>query len=166
MEGLAEPQFMVNDLIELFGAEVCSFILQEGLRKGGLQARSEFASGLDSFGGLRRGVCDNQIQLFAVHGRQRSGSARSALLGTRKGSRRSSSSSHQANSGARKFSCKLMNAQRYIVRYIVRLPFASPPTTLIETRKPAKRLLITMERRGGLHASQNSIVPFCKNMRA
>ncbi|XP_011060269.1 PREDICTED: uncharacterized protein LOC105149513 [Acromyrmex echinatior] len=32
-------------------------------------------------------------------------------------------------------------------RYIVRLPFASPPTTLFETRRSAERLLIAMERR-------------------
>ena len=32
-------------------------------------------------------------------------------------------------------------------RYIVRLPFASPPTTLVETRRSAERLLIAMERR-------------------
>ena len=32
-------------------------------------------------------------------------------------------------------------------RYIVRLSFASPPTMLAETRKPAERLLTAMERR-------------------
>lgn len=32
----------------------------------------------------------------------------------------------------------------------MRLPFASPPTALVETRKPAERLLLAMERRGVL----------------
>ncbi|XP_029167910.1 uncharacterized protein LOC114938224 [Nylanderia fulva] len=33
-------------------------------------------------------------------------------------------------------------------RYVVRLPFASPPTSLSETRRPAERLLEAMERKG------------------
>lgn len=33
-------------------------------------------------------------------------------------------------------------------RYMVKLPFAVAPTTLMDTRKPAERLLHTMERKG------------------
>ena len=36
---LADPDYLANDSIELlFGTEVCSIILQDGLRKGGFQA--------------------------------------------------------------------------------------------------------------------------------
>ncbi|XP_018405184.1 PREDICTED: uncharacterized protein LOC108781644 [Cyphomyrmex costatus] len=116
---LADPEFMANDPIELlFGAEVCSFILQEGLRKGGPRAP----------------VAQNTLLGWIV-----SGGCDGATTGGR----------HPLTPSEQRCEDIFVRSHQRTAdgRYAVRLPFASWPTTFLETHKSAEHLLTVMERR-------------------
>nr|XP_012221303.1 PREDICTED: uncharacterized protein LOC105671592 [Linepithema humile] len=143
---LADPQFQANDPIELLlGAEICSIILEEGLRKGGPQtpiaqktSLGWILSGGCSVASSQGQSCSLQCSadqdlhelLRRFWEQERETSAPTALTPEEEKCEEIFSSTHtRTNKG----------------RYVVRLPFASTPQTLAGTRKPAERLLAVME---------------------
>ncbi|XP_071578124.1 uncharacterized protein [Temnothorax nylanderi] len=105
---LADPQFLDNDPVEiLLGAEVCSTIFEDGIRKGGPQAPIAQKTETDVSSPAALTPEEKECEEIFVRTHERTATG----------------------------------------RYVVRLPFRKTPTSLAETRKPAERLLSTMERR-------------------
>ncbi|XP_011859361.1 PREDICTED: uncharacterized protein LOC105556858 [Vollenhovia emeryi] len=145
---LADPRFEENDPIELLlGADVCATILEDGLRKG---APHTPIAQKTSLGWILSGGCD------VASGR----GPRSSLQCT---------ADYDLTELVRRFweqeseppapvtlTPAEEECERHFMRthertptgrYIVRLPFSSPPANLAETRKPAEKLLTVMERK-------------------
>ncbi|XP_011884048.1 PREDICTED: uncharacterized protein LOC105571185, partial [Vollenhovia emeryi] len=145
---LADPQFLSNDPIELLlGAEVCSQILEEGLRRGDAHAPiaqktslgwilSGGTSSASFHGHLKSLQCTADHELVQLVRRfweldaepatpspltPEESQCEDVFVRTHK----------RASSG----------------RYTVRLPFATTPSALVETRRPAEKLLVAMERK-------------------
>ncbi|XP_071582222.1 uncharacterized protein [Temnothorax nylanderi] len=145
---LADPRFTANDPVELLlGAEVCSTILEDGLRRGEPQTpiaqktilgwilsggcgATSLVGHLSSF----QGTADRDLaELVRRFWEQESEPPASVTLTPEE----EECEQHFVRTHERTPSG----------RYVVRLPFASPPKNLVETRKPAERLLTAMERR-------------------
>ncbi|KMQ87172.1 hypothetical protein RF55_13619 [Lasius niger] len=145
---LADPDYSSNDPVDLLlGAEVCSVTFEDGICKGG--ARVPIAQ-RTTLGWILSGSCD----VISNHG------LRSSLQCT---------ADHELVHLVRRFweqeelpaapaaltpeeqRCEdifMRTHERTTTgRYIVRLPFASTPTNLAETRLPARRLVASMERK-------------------
>ncbi|XP_071577170.1 uncharacterized protein [Temnothorax nylanderi] len=145
---LADPRFTANDPVELLlGAEVCSTILEDGLRRGEPQTpiaqktilgwilsggcgATSLVGHLSSF----QGTADRDLaELVRRFWEQESEPPASVTLTPEE----EECEQHFVRTHERTPSG----------RYVVRLPFASPPKNLVETRKPAERLLTAMERK-------------------
>ncbi|XP_071579868.1 uncharacterized protein [Temnothorax nylanderi] len=117
---LADPRFAANDPVELLlGAEVCSAILEDGLRRGKPQTPIAQKTTL---GWILSGGC-----------------GATSLLGHR--------SSLHAHSAVVKLTPEEGECEQHSVRtyertpadrHVARLPFSSPPQNLAETREPAE----------------------------
>lgn len=145
---LANPRYLEHDPVELLlGAEVCSSILEVGLRKGGSQdlvaqktAMGWILSGgssTASFQGPRNSLqCTVDRELTQlVHNfweQEKELSAPVALTPEEEECETLFARTHQRTASG---------------RYVVRLSFPSLPTSLCETRKPAESLLTAMELR-------------------
>ncbi|XP_071582334.1 uncharacterized protein [Temnothorax nylanderi] len=142
---LADPQFLANNPVEiLLGAEVCSAIFEDGIRKGGPQAPIAQKTVL---GWILSGGCGateghrSSLQCTANHELVELGrfweqkadiSSPAALTPEEKECEEIFVRTHERTATG---------------RYVMRLPFKATPTTLAETRKPAERLQSIMERR-------------------
>ncbi|XP_071579591.1 uncharacterized protein [Temnothorax nylanderi] len=160
---LADPRFTANDPVELLlGAEVCSTILEDGLRRGEPQTP----------------IAQKTILGWILSG----GCGATSLVGhlsSFQGTADRDLPSWYAASGSRRANLPLPSrslpeeeeCEQHFVRnhertpsgrYVVRLPFASPPKNLVETRKPAERLLTAMERRcAEIPGSESSTTRSC-----
>ncbi|XP_077270949.1 uncharacterized protein LOC143902120 [Temnothorax americanus] len=144
---LADAQFSAGDLVELFlGAEVCSTIFEEGLRKGGPHAPIAQKT---AFGWILSGGCGAS----ALHARgsfQATADNELADLVRRFWEQEAEPSTPAALTPDEQ-RCKDFYVQTHsrteTGRYVVRLPFSKTPTTLSKTRRPAERLLTAMERK-------------------
>lgn len=144
---LADPQFLDNDPVELLlGAEVCSVILQEGIRKGGPQAPIAQKTTLGWVsGGCGAIIVGNRgsLQCTADH---------ELIELVRRFWEQEAEPSAPAKLTSEEQRCEDLFARTHERtadgRYVVRLPFSTNPTSLAETRRPAERLLKAMERRG------------------
>ncbi|XP_029178626.1 uncharacterized protein LOC114946340 [Nylanderia fulva] len=145
---LADPQFHENDPAELLlGAEVCSLILEEGLRKGGPQMPIAQKT---SLGWILSGGSD--VASAEEHRRTFQCTADHELLELVQ----QFWEQERETNAVTTLSVEEQQCEEFFVhthtrtpsgRYVVKLPFSSPITALRETRKPAERLLTTMERR-------------------
>ncbi|XP_071580864.1 uncharacterized protein [Temnothorax nylanderi] len=143
---LADPQFLDNDPVEiLLGAEVCSTIFEDGIRKGGPQtpiAKKTVLGWILSGGGGATEGHRSSLQCTADH--------ELVDLVRRFWEQETDVSSPAALTPEEK-ECEEIFVRTHertaTGRYVVRLPFRKAPTSLAETRKPAERLLSTMERR-------------------
>ncbi|XP_024869329.1 uncharacterized protein LOC112453022, partial [Temnothorax curvispinosus] len=144
---LADAQFSAGDPVELLlGAEVCSTILEEGLRKGGPHAPIAQKT---AFGWILSGGCGAS----ALHARgsfQATADNELADLVRRFWEQEAEPSTPAALTPDEQ-RCEDFYVQTHsrteTGRYVVRLPFAKTPTTLSKTRRPAERLLTAMERK-------------------
>ncbi|XP_029663006.1 uncharacterized protein LOC115235386 [Formica exsecta] len=146
---LADPEFMATDPVELLlGAEICSAIFKDGIRKGGPQAPMAQNTIL---GWILSGGCSvatlhghlNSLQCTADYDlttmvrrfweQEEVPLAPTALAPEEERCNNFFVQTHTRTSDG---------------RYVVRLPFATTPGNLEETRKPAERLLTAMERKG------------------
>nr|XP_012232071.1 PREDICTED: uncharacterized protein LOC105677796 [Linepithema humile] len=144
---LADPQYYTSDPIELLlGAEVCSVIFEDGLRKGGPQAP----------------IAQRTTLRWIL-----SGGCGTTSLNTQRSSLQCTADHDLAEllqrfweqekepSAAATFTPEEQRCEDFLQthertpeeRYMVRLPFSSAPTALGETRRPAERLLAAMERK-------------------
>jgi len=147
---LADPRFMDADPIELLlGAEVCSLILQEGLRKGDPLAPVAQRTIL---GWILSGGCSGASTTTRSSFQCTADQDLATLV-----LRFWEQEKEAATPAALKPDDQLCedifvrtHKRTAEGRYMVRLPFTSPPTVLTETRKPAQRLLSAMERKSGL----------------
>ncbi|XP_029156084.1 uncharacterized protein LOC114928878 [Nylanderia fulva] len=145
---LADPQFHKNDPAELLlGAEACSLILEEGLRKGGPQM--PIAQKI-SLGWILSGGSD--VASAEEHRRTFQCTADHELLELVQ----QFWEQKRETNAVTTLSVEEQQCEEFFVhthtrtpsgRYVVKLPFSSPITALRETRKPAERLFTTMERR-------------------
>jgi len=145
---LADPEYLRQDPVELLlGADVCSIILEDGLRKG---LKDEPIAQKTALGWILSGGC----RTASPH------APRSSLQ---------CSVDHELNELVQQFweqekepsapvartpeedRCEEIYVRSHgrtpAGRYVVRLPFSGSPPSLSETRKPAERLLSAMERR-------------------
>ncbi|XP_029160235.1 uncharacterized protein LOC114932247 [Nylanderia fulva] len=150
---LADPRFLDDDPAELLlGAEVYSLILEEGLRKGGsrMPIAQQTSLGWILSGGYDAAATDGHRRTFQC-------TADNDLADL---VRRFWEEEHEPVAGilltADEARCENIYVRTVTRtssgRYVVRLPFASPPTSLSETRRPAERLLEAMERKGARDA--------------
>ncbi|XP_029665671.1 uncharacterized protein LOC115237045 [Formica exsecta] len=146
---LAEPNYLATDPVELLlGAEICSAIFEDGLRKGGPQtpmAQNTILGWILSggcgiatlHGHLKSFQCTADFDLTTMVRRfweqEKVPSAPSALAPEEDRCENFSVQTHKRNIDG---------------RYVVRLPFTTTPRNLEETRRPAERLLHAMERKG------------------
>ncbi|XP_029158981.1 uncharacterized protein LOC114931178 [Nylanderia fulva] len=146
---LADPRFLDDDPAELLlGAEVYSLILEEGLRKG--DSRMPTAQ-QTSLGWILSGGYD----ATAINGHRRTFRCTAdhdlADL-VRRFWEQESEPITRAPLTPEEAKCEELYVRTVTRtstgRYIVRLPLSSPPTNLHETRRPAERLLRTMETKG------------------
>ncbi|KMQ89434.1 gag-pol polyprotein precursor [Lasius niger] len=146
---LADPEYQSNDPVDLLlGAEICSIIFEDGIRKGGVQApiAQKTTLGWILSGGC--GVTSNHtlrgsFQCTVDHElahlvrrfweQEELPPAPAALTPEEKRCEDIFVRTHERTANG---------------RYQVRLPFTSTPFNLTETRKPAERFLISMERKG------------------
>jgi hypothetical protein len=143
---LADPQFFERDSIELLlGAEVYSMILEDGVRRG--KAREPIAQ-KTAFGWiLSGGSATASMHQQSLH----------CFLDDELSSLVKKFWEQEQNPGTPpRFNpdeqkCEDCFAQTHSRtdggRYVVRLPFASRPSSLSSTRRPAEKLLTAMERR-------------------
>ena len=155
---LTDPQFSAADPIEmLLGAEVCSIILQEGLRKG--DPHTPIAQHTLLGWILSRGCGENlpatphrSFQCTADH-------ELTALVQRFWEQEKEPSASVSITPDEQR--CEEFFAQTHsrtaAGRYIVRLPFAAPPAALGDTRQSAERLLTAMERRCDCNSIRKSV---------
>ncbi|XP_077278809.1 uncharacterized protein LOC143906540 [Temnothorax americanus] len=144
---LADAQFLAGDPVELLlGAEVCSTILEEGLRKGGPHAPIAQKT---AFGWILSGGCGAS----ALHARgsfQATADNEMADLVRRFWEQEAEPSTPAALTPDEQ-RCEDFYVQTHsrteTGRYVVRLPFSKTPTTLSKTCRPAERLLTAMERK-------------------
>ncbi|XP_024867312.1 uncharacterized protein LOC112451722 [Temnothorax curvispinosus] len=144
---LADPRFAANDPVELLlGAEVCSTILEDGLRRGEPQtpiAQKTILGWILSGGcGATLHCHHSSLQCTADHDlaelvrrfweQESEPPASVALTPEEEECEQHFVRTHERTPAG---------------RYVVRLPFASTPKHLAETRKPAERLLTAMERK-------------------
>ncbi|XP_024883847.1 uncharacterized protein LOC112462352 [Temnothorax curvispinosus] len=143
---LADPQFLDNDPVEiLLGAEVCSIIFEDGIRKGGPEAPIAQKTVL---GWILSGGCGateghrSSLQCTADH---------ELVDLVRRFWKQETDVSAPAALTPEEEECEEIFVRTHertaTGRYVVRLPFRKIPTSLAETRKPAERLLSTIERR-------------------
>ncbi|XP_029158581.1 uncharacterized protein LOC114930891 [Nylanderia fulva] len=146
---LADPRFLDDDPAELLlGAEVYSLILEEGLRKG--DSRMPIAQ-QTSLGWILSGGYD----AASVNGHRRTFRCTAdhdlADL-VRRFWEQESEPISQAPLTPDETKCEELYVRTVTRtptgRYMVRLPLASPPTTLQDTRRPAEHLLKAMESKG------------------
>ncbi|XP_029174737.1 uncharacterized protein LOC114943315 [Nylanderia fulva] len=146
---LADPRFLDDDPAELLlGAEVYSLILEEGLRKG--DSRMPIAQ-QTSLGWILSGGYD----ATSVNGHRRTFRCTAdhdlADL-VRRFWEQESEPISQAPLTPDETKCEELYVRTVTRtptgRYMVRLPLASPPTTLQDTRRPAEHLLKAMESKG------------------
>lgn len=146
---LADPRFMDSDPVELLlGAEVCSVILEEGFRKG--NPRDPVAQcttlGWIISGGIGvaslHGHCSS-LQCTADH-------ELNELVQRFWEQEKETSSSAALTPDEQRCEEHFMRTHTRTAsgRYVVRLPFRTPPSDLMDTRQPAERLLTAMERKG------------------
>ncbi|XP_029171127.1 uncharacterized protein LOC114945863 [Nylanderia fulva] len=146
---LADPRFLDDDPAELLlGAEVYSLILEEGLRKG--ESRMPIAQ-QTSLGWILSGGYD----AAAVTGHRRTFrcTADHDLADfVRRFWEQESEPITRASLTPDETTCEELYVRTVTRtptgRYMVRLPFSSPPTTLQDTRRPAEHLLKAMETKG------------------
>ncbi|XP_011859524.1 PREDICTED: uncharacterized protein LOC105557010 [Vollenhovia emeryi] len=148
---LADPRFQADDPIELLlGAEVCSIILEEGLRKGGPQTPVAQRTLL---GWILSSGCGDTSSPTPRTFPQCTVEHEMVSLVQRFWEQEQRASPPVALTPDEQL-CEDNFARTYTRsatgRYVVKLPFTSPPTTLGETRKPAKKLLHAMEPKYGL----------------
>ncbi|KMQ87939.1 bel12-ag transposon polyprotein [Lasius niger] len=146
---LADPEYQSNDQVDLLlGAEICSVIFEDGIRKGGAQAPIAQKTTL---GWILSGGCG----VTSHH--------------TLRGSFQCTVDDELASLVRRFWEQEALppaptvltpeenQCEEFFVRthertatgrYQVRLPFTATPLDLAETRKPAERLLVAMERKG------------------
>ncbi|XP_071578899.1 uncharacterized protein [Temnothorax nylanderi] len=140
-------EFSAGDPVELLlGAEVCSTILEDGIRKGGPDAPIAQKT---AFGWILSGGCGAS----ALHARgsfQATADHELANLVRRFWEQEAEPSAPAA------LTPEEQQCEDFYVRthsrtktggYVVRLPFSKVPTTLHETCRPAERLLTAMERK-------------------
>ncbi|XP_011878479.1 PREDICTED: uncharacterized protein LOC105567860 [Vollenhovia emeryi] len=144
---------MANDPIELLlGAEVCSVILEEGLRKGGPQ---EPIAQRTLLGWILSGGCGDASSPTPRTSLQCTAERELISLVQRFWEQEQEASAPDALTPDEQ-RCEDIFARTHIRtetgRYMVKLPFTSPPPTIVETRKPAERLLHVMERRCELNS--------------
>ncbi|XP_029164536.1 uncharacterized protein LOC114943088 [Nylanderia fulva] len=150
---LADPRYLDDDPAELLlGAEVYSLILEEGLRKGDsrMPIAQQTSLGWILSGGYDSAVTDGHRRTFQC-------TADNDLADL---VRRFWEQEREPAAGivltADEARCEDLYVRTVTRtssgRYVVRLPFASPPTSLSETRRPAERLLEAMERKGARDA--------------
>ncbi|KMQ83105.1 hypothetical protein RF55_20912 [Lasius niger] len=145
---LADPQYMEEDLIELLlGVEVCSIILEDGLRKGGPRAPIAQKTSLGwilsgGCGGTSSDKIRSSHQCTADHElvdlvrrfweQEKQPTASTVLTPDEEKCEEFFVRTHKRTTSG---------------RYVVRLPFSTTPATLAETRRSAERLLSAMERK-------------------
>ncbi|XP_029159529.1 uncharacterized protein LOC114931579 [Nylanderia fulva] len=150
---LADPRYLDDDPAELLlGAEVYSLILEEGLRKGDsrMPIAQQTSLGWILSGGYDSAVTDGHRRTF-----QCTADNDLADLVQRfwEQEREPAAGIVLTADEARCEDIYVRTVTRTSSgRYVVRLPFASPPTSLSETRRPAERLLEAMERKGARDA--------------
>ncbi|XP_036142153.1 uncharacterized protein LOC118645383 [Monomorium pharaonis] len=155
---LADPDFLANDAIKLLlGAEVCSIILREGLRR--RDAASPIAQ-CTLLGWILSGNCEgsrlasNRSSLQCTVDRDLFELVQWFWAQERESAPREIFTPDEQL-------CESVFVQSHkrtsVGRYIVRLPFSSLPTSLGETRRPAERLLASMERRCDADAQFGSL---------
>ncbi|XP_011859383.1 PREDICTED: uncharacterized protein LOC105556882 [Vollenhovia emeryi] len=148
---LADPEFRATDPIELLlGAEVCSIILEEGLRKGGPQAPIAQRT---SLGWILSGGCVDPPLLKSRASLQCTAEHELTALVRRFWEQEREASAPVAATPEEQLCEDIFtrsHSRTATGRYIVRLPFASPPPTLSDTRKPAESLLHAVERKCSL----------------
>lgn len=146
---LADPQFMATDPIELLlDAEICSIILQEDLRKSDLQTP---VAQRTLFGWILSGGCGDSQPVISLRSFQATADYELTALVQRFWEQEREPSAPVAFTPNEQ-RCEDIFTQTHKCtatgRYVVRLPFASSPTVLCDTRQPAERMLTAMERRG------------------
>ncbi|XP_029170207.1 uncharacterized protein LOC114939928 [Nylanderia fulva] len=145
---LADPTFQDDDPAELLlGAEVCSFIIEAGVRKGGpeMPIAQKTMLGWILSGGSDATATEDHRRTFRCTAdydladlvrrfweQEQEPTAVASLTPDEQRCEELFVRSHTRTAAG---------------RYVVRLPFSSPPTALEETRRPAERLLTAMERR-------------------
>ncbi|XP_024876575.1 uncharacterized protein LOC112457634 [Temnothorax curvispinosus] len=132
---LADAQFLAGDPVELLlGAEVCSTILEEGIRKGGPHAPiAQKPSALHTRGSFQATADHELADLVRRFWEQEAEPSAPAAL-------------TPDEQKCEDFYVKT-HSRTETGRYVVRLPFSKEPTKLSETRRPAERLLTAMERK-------------------
>ncbi|XP_018403110.1 PREDICTED: uncharacterized protein LOC108780007, partial [Cyphomyrmex costatus] len=143
---LADPEFMATDPVELLlGAEVCSIILQDGLRKGDPQTP---VAQRTLFGWILSGGCgENQIAALRSSFQCTADHDLTALV-QQFWDQEKEPTAFLAPSPNEQL-CEKIFSQTHTRtetgRYMVRLPFASIPTPLNDTCHSAQRMLTAME---------------------
>ncbi|XP_071579379.1 uncharacterized protein [Temnothorax nylanderi] len=144
---LADARFSAGDPVELLlGAEVCSTILEEGIRKGGPLAPIAQKT---AFGWILSGGCG--ASALHTHGSFQATADNELADFVRRFWEQEAEPSAPAALTPEEQKCEDFYVQTHARtetgRYVVRLPFSKEPTTLAETRRPAERLLTAMERK-------------------
>ncbi|XP_072766650.1 uncharacterized protein [Anoplolepis gracilipes] len=143
---LADPRYMANDPVDmLLGAEICSDILEDGLRRGRPLAPIAQKT---SLGWILSGGYGN-----ATSGEQRSSShcavdhELSDLVRRFWGQERDAPAPATLTPDEEQCEDIFMKSHQRCAsgRYVVRLPFRKPPVPLAGTRKPTERLLTVMK---------------------
>ncbi|XP_018400069.1 PREDICTED: uncharacterized protein LOC108777630 [Cyphomyrmex costatus] len=145
---LADPQFRANDPIELLlGAEVCSTILKEGLRKGDPQ---DPVAQCTLLGWILSGGCNEDSSVTPRRSLQCTVDFELAALVQRFWEQEKEPSAPVVFTPDEQ-ACEEIFVRTHkrtaSGRYVMRLPFASSPTPLSDTRLHAERLLTAMERK-------------------
>lgn len=157
---LADPRYLERDSIELLlGAEVCSSIMQDGVRKDRVDQPivqktalgwilSEGCKSVSTNEPHSSFQCTIDRDLNALvqqfWDQEREQPSTTTLFPEETKCEELFASTHERTESG---------------RYVVRLPFAGPPPTLAGTRKPAERLLTVMEQRCETLDSVTFIVP-------
>ncbi|XP_071642232.1 uncharacterized protein [Temnothorax longispinosus] len=144
---LTDPRFAANDPVELLlGAEVCSTILEDGLRRGEPQSPIVQKTIL---GWILSGGCG--ATLHCHHSSLQCTADHDLAELVRRFWEQESEPPASVTLTPEEEECEQHFVRTHertpAGRYVVRLPFASTPKHLAETRKPAERLLTAMERK-------------------
>ncbi|XP_024868045.1 uncharacterized protein LOC112452177 [Temnothorax curvispinosus] len=144
---LADPQFSATDPVELLlGAEVCSVILEEGLRKGDPEAPIAQHTAFSW-------IISGGATAASLHGASSCHAAIDQELTSlvQKFWEQEAETKPVAALTPAEQQCKEHFVRTHLRlpsgRYIVRLPWATPPADLHETRQAALHLLRSMERK-------------------
>ncbi|XP_026824775.1 uncharacterized protein LOC113561781 [Ooceraea biroi] len=157
----ADPFFSNSDLIELLlGTEVCSVILEEGIRKGEPSAPIAQKTTL---GWILSGGCDAAASHCSYRSLQCSVDHELSELVQRFWKQEEEGAAPVALTPDEEMCENLFvstHTRTADGRFVVRLPFAPRPKSLAETRKPAARLLSSMEQKCRQHPAFGDLYRF------